>query len=138
MWLDRRSAAVVAILIATLSICAPSAAVATYPRELYKQDPEFRKAIRTMLGRKPVPWLAALKGVQPPIEYIAAGANGEEHLLIRVCKPHNCVTDRALILYSPKRGVAYGKLQSGGGVTTLGTPGTDIAAEIEGRFKGAR
>lgn len=121
-------------IIATVALPAWSA----YPYELYKQDRAFREAVRVMIGKNPPQWLRGLRGVQPQIEEVSAGNQSESYLLINVCKPHNCDTEAAVILYSAKQREAYGKLESGAKVKTLGNPPDDIDAELESRLRPSR
>jgi len=135
MWLAIRARSRIAIALFAAAILPASArATDVYPFQLYKQDAQFRKAIRSILGPNPPPWLAQLSGVQQPIAHVSIGPNGENHLAVHVCRPHNCDTSFAFILYSPQRGVAYGKMKVDGENSYLGRPTKDAQAALDSEF----
>jgi inhibitor of lysozyme (Ivy) len=134
MWLGRLALLGTATMVLAVAVSntARGADTYPYPYELYKQDPKFREAIRSALGPKPHPWLAQLRGVQVPVAYMSIGPDREEHLAIRICRPHNCGTEYAFILYSPRRNLAYGKVN--GEETYLGRPPKHVKAALDAEF----
>ena len=134
MWLDRLAPG-----LALFGLClgVAAAAHAEYPSDLLKNDTQFRRLYQSLVAREKESWLSKLKGPQSPIEHVTAGAQDDEYLLLDACKAHNCNTENVLILYSPKRGVAYAKVNRKGVYTVLGKPPADILLDL-GRLFDAR
>jgi hypothetical protein len=94
-------------------------------------DARFKAAYHAALGpRVRERWLARLEGPAPEPRRLRLG--GDEYVLHSVCKAHDCHDNNLVLLYSPARGVAYGKVFEGGARSTLiGAPPPAVAAELE-------
>lgn len=94
------------------------------------RDPQFRRAHVSALG--PLarePWLARLDGPAPPLKNVKVA--GTEYQLISVCKSHDCGDNNAVLLYSARRPMVYGKVFQRGRATLVGAPPPAVAAELE-------
>src|SRR5690349_5443096 len=108
------------------------AADVSYPRDLFIKDAVFRNVYDSLArGKTWDPWLRELSGVNAPLEYVSIGQDTEEFMLLSICKPHNCSVENAVILYSPKRRVAYAKVLVAGQFTTLGNPPMAISSDLD-------
>ena len=94
-------------------------------------DARFKAAYHAALGAHVrQQWLARLEGPAPEPRRLRLA--GDEYVLHAVCKAHDCHDNNLVLLYSPARGVAYGKLLEGGARSTLiGAPPPAVAAELE-------
>lgn len=90
-----------------------------HPREMLR-FPEFRAPYRRALGATNVRWLSRLDGpanLNTTIQ-LAAGT----FVLLDVCKPNACDTDRALILFRPQPATLWGLVIEGTSQRYLGNP----------------
>lgn len=94
-------------------------------------DARFRAAYHSALGpRVRQRWLARLEGPAPEPRRLRLA--GDEYVLHAVCKAHDCHDNNLVLLYSPARGVAYGKVfEAGARSILIGAPPPAIAAELE-------
>jgi hypothetical protein len=128
MWL--RGIQVVLTVFCLVTGAVAPAAESTLPGDLLKNDQKFRASFRTLIGKSQERWLSQLNGPQLPIEYVAVGPDDEEYLLLTSCKAHSCNTDNAMILYSPKTGKTYARIEKGGKATVRGDPPWEVAVKL--------
>ncbi len=97
------------------------------------KDPKFKSAYRAALGSKASQkWLITMTNSAPVSKVTLAG---ETFQVATPCKPHDCGDNNLLLLYSPGRGVVYGKLYEKGRTTLLGAPGAAMGTELERLWK---
>jgi hypothetical protein len=93
-------------------------------------DPKAKAAYYKALG--PLVrqhWLAQLDGPSPQNKAVKVGA--ADFVLIVSCMNRDCEQNNVVVLYSPVRGVAYGKVFQRGRSTLIGAPPVAIARELE-------
>ena len=93
------------------------------------KDPKFKAAYLGALGPKAKErWLAQMSN-SSLVRKVSVG--GDEYQVATPCKPHDCGDNNLLLLYSPARGVVYGKLFEKGRSTPLGQPNAAMSAELD-------
>jgi hypothetical protein len=93
------------------------------------KDPRFKAAYLGALGPKAKErWLAQMSN-SSLVRKVSVG--GDEYQVATPCKPHDCGDNNLLLLYSPARGVVYGKLFEKGRSTPLGQPNAAMSAELD-------
>jgi len=140
-WKISRAAVVVIALVLT-DLCTPGlnaahaemraiqpSGVPAFPEALAKYHvhpwemlrfPEFRAPYRRALGPTTVRWLSRLEG-PANLNTTVQLAEGT-FVLIDVCKPDACDTDRALILFRPQPAALWGLLFEGTSQRYIGNP----------------
>jgi hypothetical protein len=97
------------------------------------KEPKFKSAYRAALGPKAGQrWLITMAN-SGLVSQVTLG--GETFQVATPCKPHDCADNNLLLLYSPARGLVYGKLYESGRTTLLGAPNAAIGAELERLWK---
>lgn len=118
---DPRSAPV-----ASASAVAPGSAPAM---KALIADPAFKRAyLRAIGGRASQRWLARLDGPAAPTRMQAFG--GTPHVVIAVCKAHDCYDHSAVFVYSAPRERVFGLIQQNGRQALVGAPGPALAAQL--------
>ena len=93
------------------------------------RDPKFKAAYLGALGPKAKErWLATMTN-SALVRRVSVG--GEDYQVATPCKPHDCGDNNLLLLYSPAKGVVYGKLFEKGRSTPIGQPDAAMSAELE-------
>jgi len=113
---------------ALLAATAWAAEPMTTTSDLLK-DPKFKAAYLGALGPKAKEkWLATMTNSALVRRVSVAG---DEYQVATPCKPHDCGDNNLLLLYSPARGVVYGKLFEKGRSTPIGQPNAAMSAELD-------
>jgi hypothetical protein len=93
------------------------------------KDPKFKAAYLASLGPKAKEsWLARMSN-SGLVRTVSVA--GEDYQMATPCKPHDCADNNLLLLYSPARGVVYGKLYESGRSTPIGQPSPAMNAELD-------
>ena len=93
------------------------------------RDPKFKAAYLGALGAKAKePWLARMSN-SSLVRKVSVG--GDAYQVATPCKPHDCGDNNLFLLYSPTRGVVYGKLFEKGKSTAIGQPSAAMSAELD-------
>jgi len=93
------------------------------------RDPKFKSAYLAALGPKAKEkWLAAMSNSALVRQVSVAG---ERYQVATPGKPHDCGDHNLLLLYSPARGVVYGKLFEKGRSMPIGQPDAAMSAELD-------
>jgi hypothetical protein len=93
------------------------------------KDSQFKTAYsRTLGSRAKERWLATMTNSAPVRTVTIAG---ELYQVATPCKPHDCAENNLLLLYSPAKKAAFGKLYERGKTTLIGAPTPTITVELE-------
>lgn len=93
------------------------------------KDPKFKTAYLAAIGPKAKErWLATMTN-SSLVRKVSVG--GDEYQVATPCKPHDCGDNNLLLLYSPAKGVVYGKLFEKGRSTPIGRPDAAMTAELD-------
>jgi hypothetical protein len=93
------------------------------------KDPKFKAAYLGALGPKAKEkWLATMSN-SGLVRQESVG--GQAYQVATPCKPHDCGDNNLLLLYSPAKGVVYGKLFEKGRSTPIGQPDAAMSAALE-------
>lgn len=93
------------------------------------RDPKFKGAYLAALGPKAKEkWLATMTNSALVRKVSVAG---DEYQVATPCKPHDCGDNNLLLLYSPAKGVVYGKLFEKGKSMPIGQPSAAMSAELD-------
>jgi hypothetical protein len=97
------------------------------------KNPKFKSAYTAALGPKAKEkWLATMTNSALVRKVTVAG---DEFQVATPCKPHDCGDNNLMLLFSPAKGVVYGKLYEKGKTTLIGAPDPAMAAELEKMWK---
>jgi len=135
-----------AALAATYRVCGAAAAKKAAPAEpapkpkpatgASMDNPKFRQAYFKALGlRAKTAWLAKLDGPAPETEDVEVASM--TYSVLASCKAHDCHDYNLVVLYSPAKKVAYGKIYEAGRTTWIGSPPAVVANEIDRQWKAA-
>lgn len=129
-------------LATTYRLCGSEPAKAAAPAPKAKptgasmDNPKFRAAYFKALGlRAKTAWLATLDGPTPETADVEVA--GTTYSVLASCKAHDCHDYNLLVLYSPSKKVAYGKIYEAGKTTWIGSPPAVVANEIDRQWKAA-
>jgi hypothetical protein len=101
-----------------------------HPREMLR-FPEFRVPYRRALGPTNARWLSRLDGPATLNRTIQLPEG--PFVLLDVCKPNACDTDRALILYRPQPATLWGLVIEGTSQRYLGNPPPSVRGTLRQR-----
>ncbi|MEP7327771.1 MAG: Ivy family c-type lysozyme inhibitor [Betaproteobacteria bacterium] len=97
------------------------------------KSPKFKSVYAAALGPKGKErWLSTMTNSALVREVVIAG---DRFQVATPCKPHDCGDNNLLLLFSPAKGVVFGKLYEKGKTTLLGAPDPGMISELEKMWK---